>query len=488
MEAMAEAPVQSPWCFDPISDLPGDLAALCLTFVDVRSLLLAAQRVNHAWHHAIDGGLPAVWRGIHLGGTMSGDNRHDPLVENAAQKSHGAIKTLRASLLYSRLSAQGVNHIRTLCNLRVLSLQLSACSIGPVLPYLPLLEDLSIACSDDITFPPLHFLNSVCCKHCQCVKGLHNLPSLTRLDVVWSDLDAEDIWPASLREVSIFYHDQLVPQLIDRIAALQQPTEIATDWSFAKPYNQTLFLLFPDPDQLSFLQAFTTLQRFTVAFVFPTHIVYEYLPSMMSIRELTLRHVSATAQDMQCLAQLASLQHLSLTEIDRPAFSHVSRIPNLTSLHVSSCANVDDYSSLGSCSKLRELFIRDTGHTMPLAEFQALTRLEHIVSLKLIFYHIDASALSHLSAMRGLRELCVWSSNGRITYSSFASLPSLYLLEDICVYPILAENISDLVDCLVQMTRLRCICVGRTLTTHQEARLRDALPRLESVNSVNFDL
>lgn len=51
---------------DPVAILPGDLVALCLSFLDVNTLLGVAQFVNHAWRDALDGGLPAVWHDVYV--------------------------------------------------------------------------------------------------------------------------------------------------------------------------------------------------------------------------------------------------------------------------------------------------------------------------------------------------------------------------------------------------------------------------------------
>lgn len=101
-------------CFDPISRLPGDLAAICLSFLGVGTLLGVAQRVSRAWQAAIDGGLPAVWHAVR--GTTGGHLSETQLVE-IIRKSHGNAISFSASL-----ATQSLHHVRSFSNLHILDL------------------------------------------------------------------------------------------------------------------------------------------------------------------------------------------------------------------------------------------------------------------------------------------------------------------------------------------------------------------------------
>lgn len=226
--------------------------------------------------------------------------------------------------------------------------------MGTVLHHLVLLEHFTVGYASDVVFPPrrLLFLKTVRCVWCTTVKGLHNLPALARLELTGSTVQADSEWPASLREVTILNHPKFKPEIVDRIAALQSPVVLVTDWSFAHhPHKEKFFT--PPYDQLSFLPHFTTLQRL----VFDTthggtdlsllpQIVFNYLGAMVSVRELELNSVNATDQDLQCLVYLTNLRSVTLCHVDpitSKGLLHASSLPHLAKLCITDCPSVRDY-------------------------------------------------------------------------------------------------------------------------------------------------
>lgn len=191
------------WHMDPVTYLPGDVAALLLSFLSIRTLLCSAQLVNHAWQEAIDGGLPAVWFNVRLGYKIS-----DTALSVVAQKSRGQVRELEVA----RMTSRGLSTLPSFSDLRVLSITASYFFIywyvqerppSAILSSLPLLERFSIdyirtGSIDqhklEIAFPPMRFLQTVCCIECRIVKCLHNLPSLTKLQLERCCVGADDIW------------------------------------------------------------------------------------------------------------------------------------------------------------------------------------------------------------------------------------------------------------------------------------------------------
>lgn len=479
------SPANSRRAFDPTVDLPGDLTAICLSFVGVRTLLVSAQRVNRAWRDAINGGLPAVWRDVQL---------DDPaaMMPQVVQKSHGGIRSLR---IVSVTLTSAVNHIRSFSTLRVLDIGIplrAECTISPVLPSLLLLEDLSVRNSRGIIFPPLQFLKSVRVNACKMVQGLHNLHALTKLDVRTCSVDNEGAWPTSLREVSIFTHPVQArnPRIVERIAALQHLVLLATDWSFAAVDFSFNTVFIPPYDQLSFLPGFTSLQQLAVRFSYNNPLqqaVFNQLGAMTFLRELKLEEVVQTGQCMQCLAQLTNLHSLTLSDLHTlttEGIRHVSALPNLTRLAINVCVSINDYSFVGLCTQLRELKLFHRHHQLSLAEVLAISRLQHVTKLDLAAQLANPALFSHFLTMCSLRHLHMWywdDSDNPASPAAFSSLPNLTRLESISIFPIEKDSISKMVDYLVQMPTLRSIALPTKLGVEDTARLRAALPRLETI-------
>lgn len=131
-------------CLDPVLELPGVLAALCLSFVDVRDRLSHAQFVSRAWHDAIDGGLPGVWHDVSM---FMGD----AFLAEVVRKSHGCIKALK--LAWFKTAPQALKDtIHSLCGLRVLHISFSSAipeqelefNTVTLLSAFPLLEDINV--------------------------------------------------------------------------------------------------------------------------------------------------------------------------------------------------------------------------------------------------------------------------------------------------------------------------------------------------------
>lgn len=480
-------------CFDPVAALPGDLAALCLSYVESDDLLKHAQRVSRAWRDAIDGGLPAVWfHGVHLTSTAT-----DAQLAEVVRKSHGAMRTLTLQGI-ANLTVQGLDIIRSLSDLRHLGIGFGHAPhpFATFQPSFPLLEDLYISYADEhdrveIEFPPLMHLKSVWLMGCK-VKGVHNLSSLTKLDCIACavDVDAEETWPASLRDVGM--HQVVAnPRVLDRIAAIPQLVAISTDWSFAAANAQH--------DPLSFLSGFTLQRLFVtcVAHRFPLDPLFNILSLMTSLRELNITVFLGivTGEHLESVAQLTNLRELTITTARDDSFyrfpDHCLQIvsPILPQLHglALSCEQISDYSLIASCSQLRRLRIVRPGHTLSLAEVQAISQLQHLESLDLDAGFADINHFSHLCALRSLRNLD-FNGGAVIPATAFSGLPALCYLEAICIYSIKDEDLPRLVGCLVQMPKLRSVVTNYTntaLSAEDEQMLRDALPRLEILDVSN---
>lgn len=448
---MAEYGVQGALsCYDFVTQLPEVLAASCLSFLDVNSLLGAAQLVNHAWHHAINGGLPAVWHCVHV----RGDALTDSCLQDVANN--------------------------------IMSLQMSHCSISPILPHLPFLEDLNVYQSDGVIFPPLRFLRKVRCAKCHAVSGLHNLPSLTSLELSSCTVDKDDVWPGGIRKVVIHFYRQLEPVIFDRIFSLPQLRHLDTDWTFASEiFNSNNTLFTPPYDQLSFLPRITTLQHLTLTRLSPLSILplqpfFDHICSLTSLRQLKLDHINAIDQDLHSLCQLPNLRAVTLCftpQITNQGLQNVCAIPNLTKLCISHCPCITDFSCVGQCSMLKVLILR-RNLSLSLVEVQAITRLQHLRKLVASVILRDPLIFSHFCSMVSLRELAS-DDHDKLPASAYANLPSLTRLESIRVSPV---DHHDMVDCLVRMPSLRRICLRYKLNKQEEARLRDSLPRLETLS------
>lgn len=155
----------------PIAELPGDVVAICLSFLDTRTLLRAAQFVSRAWRDAIGGGLPAVWHDVCVHGDVS-----DGQMAEIARQSCGNTMSFSASV-----PAHSLRHLCWFSNLRLLHIELQSISrsssISVMLSRFPLLEELSVRNFSDVVFPPLIHLKTVQCADC----NTPSQPSCTHL-------------------------------------------------------------------------------------------------------------------------------------------------------------------------------------------------------------------------------------------------------------------------------------------------------------------
>lgn len=469
---------------DPVRVLPDDLVALCLSFVGVETLLGAAQLVNRSWHHAIDGNLPAVWTDVQL---------QDPSVSNAdlaevVRKCRNQIRTLK-------ITPQGLHAIRSLSNLRVLHIcLLTKRSISPLLSSLPLLEELFVSYSIrhpgvNIVFPVMQHLRTFICRTCWLIKGIHNLHALSTLELAAVSVEASTPWPASLREFTIYDSSDFNPQLLDRIAALQHPTKLDTDWQFLYPSDPTSSFFTPPYEQFAFLSTFTSLHYLSTSSIDCPHIpFFTYISALTSLRELRLEGDLVSDQDLQCLRHLRSLHRLTfycLLSVTSNGFKHVASLPNLIELTVVNCERIADYTPISSCTALRMLDIWEY-RALSLAEVQAITQLSQLEELRVSTVLNDSNHVSMFCSIRSLRDLDL-SHTGhhgaampRMHATVFSGLATVLSLERLLVSNIQIEEGSKLVDYLVQLPELYEIAVYcKSITEQDQFRIRDALPRLE---------
>lgn len=472
--------------FDPVACLPGDLAAICLSFLDFRTLLGAAQFVSHAWRDAIDGGLPAVWHKLCVDGYLK-----DEKLAGIIQKSRGRIQEFHMHCFSSTRGC--VYLIRMLSNLR--SLHIAARHI--LLSPLPLLEDLSIDgrdhCDTDVVLPVMPSLKTVCVKWCKSVNGLHNLPVLSSLYVESSKIAAEEPWPASLREITIYSHHCVNPRVLERIASLQQLTKLVTDWSFCNNYRRSM--LTPPYDQLSFLSTLKSFQHLAVTFTrnIPFSALSNHFAAMASIRQLSFQFATITDEDLRSTCRISTLQVLKFRNLESPSIitsqglQHLSSLPSLTKLTLhtyDSGSSITDYAAVGSCTQLRSLRIDGRFHHLSLNEIQVISSLPHLEKLRLCV-RIDPDHFKVLCTVRSLRELNMHMVNvdmKHIHVRYLSALPSLSALETLIMHYVI--DASKLVDYMVQMPTLRHIRTPAQLCAEDEARLREALPRLETLRVV----
>lgn len=363
---------------------------------------------------------------------------------------------------------------------------------------------------EDVAFPPLRLLRTVRCEYCKAVKGIGSLPALTALNLERSCVDAHDEWSASLRDVSIICHDAYNPHLLARLADMQHLTHLYTDWSFARGGDLLTNA------HLSFLPNLP-LQRLNV-YVNRMHPLFNHLGAIEHLRDLELNGGDITDQDVACLAQLTNLQDLSLlftAALTCETLHVVCALPHLTQLSLHVCDGINDYSEVAKCVQLRSL--QRTGVNRRIQAISMLGGLEKLI-LQASGGFVDTdSCFSHMCReMRGLRELsftdCINMKHSGISVAAFSELSCLSLMEHLSVCPIKEDDISKLVDCLVQLPKLReivcscscvgCSCVGRESMSDSEdyvddddesvceqdenlcgtedmQRLRNALPRLE---------
>lgn len=476
---------KTPWCFNPVADLPGDMAAICLSFVGIPSLMLAAQRVCRAWRDAIHGGLPGIWSDICVEFF-----RNDCDSSRLLDVMENRIQPFISRCL---ISAHNLLRFPPFCNLRVLEVMWLEGTIGAVLSGLPLLEAFSVTMSFGllVSFPPLPFLATVQCSRCKSIQGLHNLPALTKLDLDECTVEVDIAWPASLRELAIFAYSAIDYRVVHRIAELQQPVELRTDWSFLHKNCSEQTFLIPPYDQLAFLSRFNTLQRFALTikqgYSPPPQILfqYQYCDAMIHLQELAIEVVEVTDEDLHCLAILSNLRSLHfycVNTLSALCFHHISAIPNLTSLHLQDCSGITDYSLVGSCRHLIHLFIHYHLHCLSYEEVQSISQLQHLHELDVLVWSlVEPESFARFCAMHTLREFrfCCWDSP--VPPAAFASLPSLRLLERIHLPQDVVSDFTKLVDCLVQMPTLRHVIFDFLPNKQDQARLRHALPRLETL-------
>lgn len=500
-ECSGMADEQSMHRFDPIADMPGDLVALWLSFVDIPSRLGIAQFVSHAWREAIGGDMPAVWHDVCCERRLNNSQMVDVVC-----KSRGHIRKLRLHVI---ASPECLPVIQSLRDLRVLHISFIRHHplFAAVMPSLTLLNELSVdgaACLPagplldriSVDIPTLPVLHTLRCTSCGRISGLHNLPSLTTLDVQRCDtitVDAGVAWPASLRQVTIFNHRACDFRVLERIAALHHPTLLETDWSFAYFLNET----FRRPgDQLAFLGGFSTLQRFTVlrdsvSPLLPTDDLIECIGAMVSLRELTLMDICMRDKHLRLLTQLTNLQNVTISgyhQLTDEGVRILCAIPNITGLSIEYW-RATSFVDIRQCKQLKTLRIRQNlpRHSClseaSLLSIVQLTQLEKL-ELQACFERPNNILLS-LREMPRVRDLFVKDLGvDGIDARSFSALLTMSSLQTLRIDPIRKDDLPLLVDCLVQMPSLRHIYIaGCDLepTPQIEQSLRDTLPRLENI-------
>lgn len=513
-----------PFCFDPVSDLHADVATICLSFLDVRSLLGVAQHVNHAWRNAIRGGLRALWRDVCLQGIVMDDARLSVLI----QRIHDTVSLVgfdqytsnANSNWYHYLSSSLANYLVApfpyLLSLRVLEVKLPHPGFADLLlRRTPLLEQLSLSFATDIslpdlTLPPLLSLTSLQCRNVSVLKGMHqrNLPSLSKLTLSDCSVDdASESWPITLREISIFQHREYNPQVLERIASLQQLESIQTDWSFVyAPHASPPITLFTSPyNQLSFLSTFSTLQQ--LSFVscssfqlrFPYKVVINSLCGLSSLRKLELitkeyDYASREDLDLICIAQLTRLEELTINHarraLDNDVFRSICTLPNLAILSLENCESITDHTPIAMCSSLRHLTINHSDdiscHKLSLKEIAAISRLQQLETLHLRCGLFFSGYLCFFCKMlHNLRDLYLFSSGAGQGYheSDFDDLPALPLLESLCIEVTSWRDLrfDRLLQTIVKIPSLKRVGFPALLSEEEEARMREALPRLENI-------
>lgn len=476
-------------CFDPVADLPGELAAICLSFLGPPAVLGVAQHVSRTWRNAIDGSLPAVWHDVNL----EHINLTDALLTEVVRKSHGAVMTLKFCRSTTTVDA---DHICSLHNLRILHLDLTALfykeTFSLVLPSFPLLEDLEVrgCCAFDVVLPPLHFLTRMYCSSSRSLTNLHNLPSLNNLYVFQCSVDASEPWPASLRDVTILNHRAYDQRVVERIAGLPHLVSLDTDWSFLPADYQAIFFA-PPYDQLSFLANIVTLEKFSIYPHIIVHhtVLFPYLGAMSSLRDLRMQYARTTDQDLQVLSQLTHLHTLNLSLLNTITSESIRVIacvvPNLTNLTIKYCPYIADYSPVGLCSQLTSLEIVDDGNRLlAISEQRAIAQLPLLKSLVLCMRMRDTIDMSAICTLRSLRKLDVINvayNTLPVSAQTISLLSAISSLEYIRIHTVKAKDLPVLVDILVQMPKLRVISMGSNFSAQDKKRLRDALPRLEKL-------
>lgn len=265
----------------------------------------------------------------------------------------------------------------------------------------------------------------------------------------------------------------------DSIAALPQLTQLATDWSFVN-FRRRPQLFGKMPATL------ISLRRLTVSDPYPPRIpssLFDWLGALADLRDLELAWVRASDEDLHCLSSLTNLQRLSITHneaMTTQGFHRICALPNIRSLNIRNCKSVADISPVSKCAQLKELSIASYDY-LSIAEVQAIAQLHQLEKLWLDGAFQDVRSVAYFCTMRSLRTLAFFEHCLRCDETSLASLPNLCLLEDLTIP--FVYNFHTLVDYLRQMPRLRRICILAYFdaSTEDVMRLRDALPRLETL-------
>lgn len=471
--------------FDPIADLPADLAALCLSFLDVPSLLVVAQYVSHAWRTGIDGGLPAVWHIVHLNYV----NLRDEMWAEVVQKSHGRIVFLQIDA--SHISAQSVKRIRSLSRLRYMRITICAKLDAQILAGCPLLEQLTVESARHsvvtLTIPPLQFITTLRCIALDHVEGIQNLPSLKTLNLISCfRVDAREPWPADIRDILICNVSHIDIQLLDRIGALQHLTSLNTDWSFVHSEYSSPVSSLSAINRLSDNSTISALQHLVVQHI-PFALLRASLVIMNRLCKLEVLCCSLTDQDLQCISQLATnLQQITLMEttphtslITNTGLHHLCGMHNITKLDLYGCESITDYSTISTCSQLRYLKLQTSDRVLSRDEAKAFGKLQRLETLEMLTsLDEQGRCFEQFCMMRNLRVLRVSSGEFLLTDTALSALPSLLFLEKFDVHDIPVKTLAELVDRLVLMPTLKHVDIN---AGEYVKILRKALPRLEYV-------
>lgn len=116
------------------------------------------------------------------------------------------------------------------------------------------------------------------------------------------------------------------------------------------------------------------------------------------------------------------------------------------------------------------------------SETQAIGQLQHLENLQLFSCQFADPACF----LRYLEVYNSFESRVLILDTAFSSLPTLQSLQHLVLYRIREEDLSKLVDCLVQLRNLQSIRLRGDsghppVTAQDESRLHEALPYLLSL-------
>lgn len=267
--------------------------------------------------------------------------------------------------------------------------------------------------------------------------------------------------------------------MLARIATHPSPIELSTDWSFVMSYPPR-----QPRDWEEYLTLINTVHGLAVQSTLPHLSLGLELCEFSSLRQLDIKSTIGN-KDVQRVSQLSCLESLTFSPNSTTSIVPLSTLPNLTYLNMHG-DYLADCSSVGMCEQLRALHIQGGDRDFSPQEAQSISQLQHLSDLKLyiLFPEHDDEVFAHIFTMRSLRVLlvCMFGSEDKAPASSFSSLPAPCSLESLCIAPVGDEDLPALVDCLVQMPRLRHIGIeSRRLSSQEEAILRGALPRLETL-------